>query len=367
MRTGFLLVVLGVVTASILPPQERALTKTLPAGWSYVGCKVDVGNRILVAASQVSAANTPQTCIAFCSREGYTMAGVEFSECPPKSAGAEARTTPSQVPCSPQPIQIALPLALETRHRRVAAQAASKSIKTRPRLRQGAAAWLGHPSNNNFDPAIFVSPKVGFLYNWGHANTPKNTEFPFYATQWNAAGIDTLEADARAAGATTILAFNEPDISTQANMTPESAASYYLQYIHPLSAKGFKLATPAVTNGGAPAGLTWLDAFLAACTGCKYDYIALHWYGGWIDDFTDFINAAKKYNKPIYLTEFGLSWDADAQASNYEEFLPLALIYLDGEPAVAKYAFFGAFHSGTGKDMIAANGTLTTLGQMYVT
>ncbi|KAJ7138650.1 hypothetical protein C8R46DRAFT_1137465 [Mycena filopes] len=66
--------------------------------------------------------------------------------------------------------------------------------------------------------------------------------------------------------------------------------------------------------------------------------------------------------------EFGLAWDSDAQASNYEEFLPLRLPtgYLDSEPAVAKYAFFGAFHCGTGKDMIAADGTLTNLGKMYV-
>ncbi|KAJ7896639.1 glycosyl hydrolase catalytic core-domain-containing protein [Mycena olivaceomarginata] len=166
--------------------------------------------------------------------------------------------------------------------------------------------------------------------------------------QWNAAGITTLEADARAVGATTILAFNEPDLGSQANMTPESAASLYKQYIHPLSAKGFKLATPAVTNGGAPAGLAWLDAFLLACSGCAL------------------LSGAKKYGKPIYLTEFGLAWDADAQASDYEEFLPLALSYLDSEPSVAKYAFFGAFNSGTGKDMIAANGTLTALGKMYI-
>jgi hypothetical protein len=39
--------------------------------------------------------------------------------------------------------------------------------------------------------------------------------------------------------------------------------------------------------------------------------------------------------------------------------------YLDSEPAVAKYAFFGAFYSGTGKDMITANGTLTNLGKIY--
>ncbi|KAJ6492505.1 hypothetical protein C8R47DRAFT_1176741 [Mycena vitilis] len=225
---------------------------------------------------------------------------------------------------------------------------------------------LAWPGDNNFNPSIFKSNAVGWLYNWGHSNTPKNNVFPFYSMQWNGAGISTLEADAKAAGATTILAFNEPDINSQANMTPESAAALYKQWIHPLAAKGFKLATPAVTNGGAPTGLAWLDSFLANCTGCHYDYIAVHWYGGWIEDFTEFINAAKKYNKPLYLTEFGLAWDSDAQASNYEEFLPLALSYLDSEPAVAKYAFFGAFNSGTGKDMIAANGTLTNLGKMYV-
>ncbi|KAJ7073579.1 hypothetical protein C8F01DRAFT_1241873 [Mycena amicta] len=241
--------------------------------------------------------------------------------------------------------------------------AASPSMSTRAATGFRGLAW---PSDNTFDPSIFKSSKVGFLYNWGHNNTPENTAFPFYAMQWNGAGITTLEADARAAGASTILAFNEPDISSQANLTPQAAAALYQQYIHPLSAKGFKLATPAVTNGGAPTGLTWLDSFLGNCTGCAYDYIALHWYGGWIDDFTDFINGAKKYGKPIYLTEFGLAWDSDAQASNYEEFLPLALSYLDSEPAVAKYAFFGAFHSGTGKDMIAANGTLTNLGKIYV-
>ncbi|KAJ7866395.1 hypothetical protein B0H14DRAFT_372049, partial [Mycena olivaceomarginata] len=70
----------ALVTATVVLQRGRAVTKTLPTGWSYVGCKVDVGNRILVAASQVSTTNTPQTCIAFCSGKGYTMAGVEFSQ-----------------------------------------------------------------------------------------------------------------------------------------------------------------------------------------------------------------------------------------------------------------------------------------------
>jgi hypothetical protein len=40
--------------------------------------------------------------------------------------------------------------------------------------------------------------------------------------------------------------------------------------------------------------------------------------------------------------------------------------YLDSELPVAKYAFFCAFHSETGKDMIAADGMLTDLGKIYV-
>ena len=51
----------------------------------------------------------------------------------------------------------------------------------------------------------------------------------------------------------------------------------YQQYIHPLGSQGYRLVSPAVTNGGAPWGLAWMDAFLAACTGCQVDAIALHW------------------------------------------------------------------------------------------
>jgi hypothetical protein len=72
----------AVVTANVVRHLGRVVTKTLPAGWFYLGCKVDVGNRILVAANQVSTTNTPQTCIAFCSSQGLAMAGVKFSRCP---------------------------------------------------------------------------------------------------------------------------------------------------------------------------------------------------------------------------------------------------------------------------------------------
>ncbi|KAJ6474991.1 glycosyl hydrolase catalytic core-domain-containing protein [Mycena sanguinolenta] len=185
--------------------------------------------------------------------------------------------------------------------------------------------------SSNFDPAIFKLPRVNWLYvsHYHSSSQFRNTEFPFYAMQWNTDGIASLAANAKAANTLGILGFNEPDISSQANMTPEdaarcSSARYHLQYISPLSAQRFKLAATAVSP---PTSLA---------VRCANDYIALYWYGGWIDDFTVLIDPVKKYNEPIYLT--GCS--------------------------CLTYAFFGASTSGTGKDVIA--GLLIILGQIYI-
>ncbi|KZV86831.1 hypothetical protein EXIGLDRAFT_217035 [Exidia glandulosa HHB12029] len=224
---------------------------------------------------------------------------------------------------------------------------------------------LAWPSDNNFNPSIFKSDKVTWLYNWGTTPPPQlNGAFPYIPTQWSAGGIENLNATIATLKPEYLLGFNEPDNDGQAHLSPDDAAKYWKQYIQPLKAQGVKLVSPAFTNAGAPGGVAWMDAFITACTGCSWDVVGLHWYGGWTGDLGEFIDSAKKYNLPLWLTEFGLSWDA--QASNYEEFLPLALTYLDNEPAIERYAFFGAFHSGAGWDMLNADGSLTSLGKMYV-
>jgi hypothetical protein len=83
-------------------------------------------------------------------------------------------------------------------------------------------------------------------------------------------------------------------------------------------------------------------------------------------------------------TEFGLSWDQYAAESDYLSFLPQAMStsscwtvvearelmstagFLDSEPQVAGYSWFGAFSDGTAKNLIGTNGSLTELGQLYV-
>ncbi|KAG8911349.1 ATP-dependent RNA helicase mtr4, partial [Tulasnella sp. 417] len=193
-----------------------------------------------------------------------------------------------------------------------------------------------------FNPKVFTpGGKVDWLYNWHLNKKGVFKSIPsFYGMQWGEDEIKSLCKKFKKSGSDTLLGFNEPDNAGQANLTPEKAASLWKRYIEPIKAQNstVKLISPAVTNAGAPGGLAWLDSFLTNCTGCHIDGVAIHWYGGWIDDFKAFIEEAKKYNKPLYLTA-----------------------YLDNEPAVVKYAYFGAFYSGTAKDMLDANGQLTQI------
>ncbi|KAG8989253.1 hypothetical protein FRB94_008042 [Tulasnella sp. JGI-2019a] len=236
-----------------------------------------------------------------------------------------------------------------------------------------AKRGLAWPSDNTFDPKVFATAgggSVDYIYNWGTSPGTDFSSIPsYYVMQWNGANIANLAAEVKAAGSNVVMGFNEPDNSGQANMTPAAAAALWIQYIQPLrtSIPGIKLISPAVTNAGAPGGIAWMDSFIAACTGCTFDGIAIHWYGGWTGDFVSFVESAFKYNTPLYLTEFGFSWDADATVDSFTQFLPLAMCYLDNTPQVAQYAFFGAFYSGTAKDMLTSTGALTTVGNLYAT
>jgi hypothetical protein len=107
-------------------------------------------------------------------------------------------------------------------------------------------------------------------------------------------------------------------------MSPQAAADAWKQYMQPFAGKA-KLVSPAITNGGAPAGEAWLDAFFAACHGCTVDAVAIHIYDSatneayfksyipagercravlaWTATLNPFI-AGKKYKKPVWVTEF---------------------------------------------------------------
>lgn len=46
----------------------------------------------------------------------------------------------------------------------------------------------------------------------------------------------------------------------------------------PLKGLGASIATPAITNGGAPMGLAYLESFVSYCSDCNFDVINIHHY-----------------------------------------------------------------------------------------
>ncbi len=80
-----------------------------------------------------------------------------------------------------------------------------------------------------------------------------------------------------------VFSFNKPNGpfsqgGSQIDASPAAAA--WQKEILPLQKLGIKVGAPAVTQRGQP----WLSQFFGNCTGCKPDFIPLHFYG----DFAGF-------------------------------------------------------------------------------
>ena len=70
---------------------------------------------------------------------------------------------------------------------------------------------------------------------------------------------------------------NEPDNPSQANLTPSQCVTVYKNFMQPYNGT-VQLGTPAVTNNGGQAGLTYLENFLKLCTGCTFNFVNVHFF-----------------------------------------------------------------------------------------
>ncbi|RVX68991.1 hypothetical protein B0A52_08058 [Exophiala mesophila] len=195
--------------------------------------------------------------------------------------------------------------------------------------------------------SLFSGKGISWVYNWAAvADGPILPGADYVAMLWGEKSIDTWSASAAAAissGTTHVLSFNEPDHAEQANMDPTVAAQTHIDYLNPL-ADQVSIGSPAITNGGSPMGIQWLENFFSACGAqCKVDFVAFHWYDA-ASNFAyfekhveDVISLAQRQGiEKVWLTEFGASGSEDEVAA----FLRQAVDYLDGNPAVERYAYF---------------------------
>jgi len=231
-----------------------------------------------------------------------------------------------------------------------------------------------------------ISKGVSWWYNWHYQPETsvsmiyQNYGMDFVPMAWggtfNEEGLRAYYAshpDARY-----LLAFNEPNFTTQANLKPSQAAAIWPKLEKIAKDFNLKIVGPAVNYADKPVQengvtfynpVTYLDAFFAACPNCQVDYIAVHNYMCYSGALTDYINQFKKYNRPIWLTEFAC-WDQSTITLGMQKSLILgALDYLENEPFIFRYSWFTGNRSGNFPyiDLFTnQSGQLTELGQLYV-
>jgi hypothetical protein len=219
------------------------------------------------------------------------------------------------------------------------------SGKTVKGVKKGASVW----NESGITQALKASG-VSWFYDW--APTPGAVKAPsgvqFVPMMWNGASVTTANLAAAKRDGSTLLGFNEPDMTGQANMTVDQALNLWPK----LEATGMRLGSPAVAWGADQSG-QWLDRFMAGAKsrGYRVDFITLHWYGS---DFTtanavsqlrSYINATyARYHKPIWLTEYALmNFGSGAKypsASNQAAFVTASTKMLQSLSYVEHYAWF---------------------------
>ena len=198
-----------------------------------------------------------------------------------------------------------------------------------------------------------MSPYISWDYNWG--NTPSNdaamwfdaNEMDFCPMCWNGNySTDKIRAFvAEHPNTKYLLAFNEPNLTDQANMTPSKAAELWPPVVALAKELNLKLVSPAM-NYGTLAGysdpIKWLDEFFAQPNVDINDIyaISIHCYMSSASAVQGYVEKFEKYNKPIWMTEF-CAWDpVPGSVTTQMDYMCAVLNYLEANPKVERYAWF---------------------------
>jgi hypothetical protein len=224
------------------------------------------------------------------------------------------------------------------------------------------------------------------IYTWG---ATVNSDVQQYGVKacpmvWGEKNVDdfrnkVLNSDAAVDCA---LAVNEPEIPSQANMSPQRAAQLWMELMVPLKQKkGTILGAPAVTSD-MPTSRDWLVSFFKACadqTGsptCLADFLSLHYYDTSAQGFKDFLTEMHNTfnNLPVMVSEFAdhnFNGAAQANAGQIWDFAGQMKDFFDNTDWIVCYAPFGAMPQNYLPDINPLNAImdnshqLTPLGNFY--
>ncbi len=228
-------------------------------------------------------------------------------------------------------------------------------------------------TNNSIQPfkGVGNSPKsrierygVSWCYNW--MNSPQKTDCDdplFVPMIWGGGDVAGEYAKIVNAGYTTVLGFNEPNKSDQANMSVEEAVALWPELT---GNPDVRVGSPAVSDDGR----WWLEDFMAQAEqrGLRVDFVTVHWYG-WNAGSCDTagglegaLNWAEKWGRPLWLTEFGCMHESNPDAETVENFFKDALEMFKRHPNLERYAWYPW---NTYNHLTDDNGNLTGLGELF--
>lgn len=201
---------------------------------------------------------------------------------------------------------------------------------------------------------------ASWSYNWGPssgaAHDPAMAEagIDFYPMAWNGINEAALkEYLGRHPECEYLLGFNEPNLTDQANMTPQQAAERWPEIVRVAKENGLKLISPAMNYGtleGYHDPIVWLDEFFSLVSIEDIDAIAIHCYMPNASAVKNYIDRFRKYARPVWLTEF-CAWDGLSegtfQPEGQQKYLSDIINYLEADPLIERYAWFIPRGSGS--------------------
>ena len=215
--------------------------------------------------------------------------------------------------------------------------------------------------------------KASWYYNWTTTAASNCAFQPFVPM---IAGKSEKTADAvtaalnkiAAAGYKTVLGFNEPNKTDQANLMVADVVAMWPA----LTANaGIRVGSPA-TSADAP-GQTWFTSFMTMATAMNFrvDFIALHWYGwnaGSCDNKASQLESYIKWaeaipgNRPIWITEWGCLNLSNPDIATVQAFYTAAVAMFAKHPRIERYAWYPWT---TNNNLVDTSDALTSLGTAF--
>jgi len=222
------------------------------------------------------------------------------------------------------------------------------------------------------DPSLanFITSKVSAIYSWTPTG-PQNTHGLQYAPMlWGTNQLGTFENTVKAGYSNIVLGFNEPDIASQSNLDPETAAQIWMAHGQPLRAQGYQTITPAMAFSK-----PWMESFLKACVDCVFDHMAAHIYATDSQKVIDYLtDLHTTFGMSIWVTEFACETfigGNQCDEGSVFTFMNNLVQWMDATPWIDKYFYYGIMTAqeiniNPVNALMNTDGTPTQLGKIFI-